>query len=233
MTDPLRKKAICYIANKCEHIVLWCSRPDVRDIRIVISYVAATIAALTTVFSTLASFVSYQSDAKERSQAKHAMAWASIAQHNGGQTGQQWAMELLARDKVPMRSIRLHEIDLVGIDLRGANLEFSKITNSNLKQSNLKGAKLMHAVLACTDLTRAILQGADLDGTIFEGANISKADFNNALNIDIASISSACVNNNSGDTPILPAYLSDIKFKTCNEPDHVDGIQHCITEKHQ
>lgn len=180
-----------------------------------ISLVANVLGAL----SVIGGVIYYWWERDERADERHFAAWSILAQDHGSRSGQVRALEKLAKEKVPLTSLRLFGTDISGTQIPDANLEYAQITYSNLESADLKNAHLKGAWLTCTNLAKANLKGADFEGTHLEGVELTDADLTGATNITPEQTGKACTV--SGENKTVPG----AKFQSC----HQDGPPHsCI-----
>ena len=91
-------------------------------------------------------------------------------------------------EKAKLQGTNLWRAGLLGANLREANLQEADLWRANLQEADLQEADLWRAGLLGANLREANLQGAKLQEADLRGADISGANFEDAKNLDAASI---------------------------------------------
>ncbi len=187
------------------------------------------VGVLASVVSIVTGVVKYINETSSRQEMLHATAWSLVAQNKNGNAGLRWAMELLARDKIEMRSLHFSEVDLSATNLRNAKLSYSTLERSNIHASDLSGADLSNSNLRCSTLADTVFFNANLKGANFSGANVTRADFRNSAITKAQLNGITCINFDEKNTSLLPKVdfeINEDMFIKCPLPKN--GIRQCL-----
>ncbi len=193
--------------------------------------IGAILGLVATCVSIITGVYRYLAEKETRLNQLHATAWSLVSLNRDRNAGLNWALELLAKDQVDMKSLHFIRVDLSRINLESAKLSRLLFEWSNFYQANLKKADLSYANFWCSDLENADFSGANLDGVDFSSANISNANFRNT-NTTKSQLSKGCITKKANGEYRLPHTNYKTKpndFLICKEPEN--GIQQCLEKR--
>ena len=118
------------------------------------------------------------------------------------------SVEMLVRERVPVRGIVLDKVDLIESDLSGGDFSFSKLGHAKLARAKLIGAALINTDLRWADLREANLAGARLLNAVLSDANLSGVNLKEA-SLSLTNLSGArLVNTDLTGADLLQVDLS-------------------------
>ncbi|HKR45421.1 MAG TPA: pentapeptide repeat-containing protein [Paraburkholderia sp.] len=173
---------------------------------------------LLTMLASIATVVTLYFLLQDRPKQENITAWTLLQGYLQSATrsefnqGQGFAMQSLAKNKIPLEFIKANGIHITGADLRKADFDRAEFRQATFDKSNLAGASFIGAVLQgasidqcgdCenitfrgADLSDAHISNGDLSGTSFDLADISGLEFSD-VTLDELAIGTACFRRNN------------------------------------